>query len=826
MKKDFNVSGMTCSACSIRVEKVVSKLEGVDQVSVNLLTHSMQVTIQSEKQIQEIEEAVHQAGYQAKAIQNPHTTKQKIEENVVSTTQSMKSRMKISIIFLIPLMYISMGGMWGAPLPMFISGHAGAASYALIQFLLALPILIINRSYFINGFKALYHCAPNMDSLIAVGSSAALVYGIFALFRIQYGLGTHNMELVAQYHMDLYFEASATILALITVGKYLESKSKSKTTEAISALLDLAPKQAVVLRDGKEITIPQEEVQLKDRVVVRAGMGIAVDGVIIEGGASIDQSSITGESVPVYKQVHDGVIAGTINKSGYFIMEATRVGENTTFAQIIHLVKQASATKAPIAKLADKIAGLFVPIVMLIALLTFIVWIMMGYGIEMALSSAITVLVISCPCALGLATPVSIMVGTGIGAQNKILIKSGEALETLHNVSTVIVDKTGTLTLGKPVVSDIAVFDYDETTVLNYLYSVEHKSEHPLSLAIIDYAQNKNATLLSVHDFKAREGQGIVGVCEGCMVIIGNQQMFKQNNIDITRHESILNTLAKQGKTPLLIGINQVCVGYICVQDPIKETSKQSIAILKDLHIHVVMLTGDNKLTAQAIADTLGIDEVIAEVLPHEKEEAVRHYQNNNNVVAMVGDGVNDSVALVQADVGIAIGAGSDIAIESADIVLMRSDLMDVSNAITLSKATINNVKQNLFWAFFYNALGIPLAAGLLYIPFHLRLTPDFAALAMSLSSVFVVSNALRLRHFKWHTKDEKIIEREKNMELKVEGMMCQHCVKHVKEAVESVANTSDVVVNLDQKIVRFTMSDDVKQQVCEAIAAAGYTVN
>ncbi len=826
MKYEFKITGMTCSACSSRVEKVIEKLECTSQVSVNLLTNSMTVVIEPPCTTDLVIDSIVNAGYGASLLdtknQQPSDT---ASDLVADHTHSMRNRMFFSIIFLIPLMYISMGGMMGAPLPSFLSGHKGAASYAFIQFLLAIPIIFLNRSYFINGFKSLLHRSPNMDSLIAVGSGAALVYGVFALFRIQYGMGIGDMSLVDQYHMDLYFEASATILALITVGKYLESRSKSKTTDAITALLDLAPKQATILKDGKEETVPVESVILGDKVLVRSGMSIPVDGVIIEGSGSVDQSSITGESIPVYKQQNDTVIASTINKNGYFVFEATRVGEDTTFAQIIELVKQASASKAPIAKMADKIAGIFVPVVMTIAAITFFSWLFLGYGFEMALSSAITVLVISCPCALGLATPVSIMVGTGKGAENKILIKSGEALETLHNVSTVILDKTGTLTLGKPTVTDLHLQNIKENIFLDYVYSIEHLSEHPLSFAIVEYSKEKSATLYNVTDFNSIEGQGVTGTCEDKEIVVGNQLLFHNKKIDISNFSSTLFSLASEGKTPLLVGIDGICVGIIAVSDPLKETSYESIQALKKLNIQVVMLTGDNATTAQTIANSLHIDEVISDVLPGEKEEVVRRFQNNNSIVAMVGDGVNDSPALVRADVGIAIGAGTDIAIESADIVLIQSDLLDVVNAISLSKATITNIKQNLFWAFFYNCIGIPLAAGLLYIPFGMRLTPDFAALAMSLSSIFVVTNALRLRNFKMNTKTENVKERSKLMELKIEGMMCQHCVKHVTDALNGLNGVTNVVVNLEDKNATFTATDDLLPIIRDTIIAAGYQV-
>ncbi len=752
MKKEYNLTGMTCSACSSRVQRVVSKIEGITDVQVNLLTNSMTLNLDNNDLNEKVLLSVEKAGY---GIQEniKETKKETSEKTAVNLSQieseKLKFRLIVSLVFLVPLMYISMGGMMGAPLPEFLVGHKGASSYAFIQFLLALPIIFVNRKYYISGFKALYSLSPNMDSLIAVGSSAALIYGIFAIFRINYGIATGDMDLVASYHMDLYFEAAATILALITVGKYLESKSREKTTDAISKLIDLAPKTALVLRDDTEIIIKAEEVLLGDIVIVKNGMAVPVDGEILEGSASFDQSSITGESIPVEKTIGDTVIASSINKGGYIKFTAKKVGEDTTFNQIINLVKEASASKAPIASLADKISGIFVPIVMLISLITFIIWNILGADFEQSLSFAITVLVISCPCALGLATPVSIMVGTGKGASEKILIKSGEALETLHNVKTVVLDKTGTITNGTPEVSDIIPIDIEELELLNLAYSLENFSEHPLAFAIVSYAKLNNATLYSADNFKSIAGQGVCGFINKDEVIAGNELMFKEFNIDITKYKTEFENFSIEGKTPLLFAKNKKLIGIITVSDKIKKSSEDAIKLLNDLSVEVVMLTGDNNKTATAIASKIGIKNVISDVLPDEKEKIVRKYQENGNIVAMVGDGINDSPALARADVGIAIGAGTDIAIESADIVLIRNDLVDVATAIRLSKATINNIKQNLFWAFIYNIIGIPIAAGVFFTAFGLKLSPDFAALAMSFSSVFVVTNSLRLRKFK-----------------------------------------------------------------------------
>ncbi len=752
MKKEFNITGMTCSACSARVERVVNKIEETSDVTVNLLTNSMSLNLKDETATSKVLAAVEKAGYTIAEVKKEikkEASKEKAVDLAKTESDMLKFRLIVSIVFLIPLMYISMGGMMGAPLPEFLSGHKGASSYAFIQFLLAIPIIFVNRKYYIQGFKSLFSLAPNMDSLIAVGSSSALVYGIFAIFRINYGIANGDMDLVAAYHMDLYFEAAATILALITVGKYLESKSREKTTDAISKLLDLAPKTAVVLRNEIEKTIDASEVLVGDIVIVKNGMAVPVDGEVIEGSASFDESSITGESLPVLKNIGDKVVTSSINKGGYIKFIAKKVGEDTTFMQIIALVKEASSTKAPIAKLADKISGVFVPIVMLISLITFITWFLIAGDFEQSLSFAITVLVISCPCALGLATPVSIMVAAGKGASEKILIKSGEALETLHNVKTVILDKTGTITKGMPEVSDVISVSIPKSELLNLAYSLENQSEHPLAFAINSYAKENNASLYPITEFESIAGQGVVAKINNDTLMAGNAVMFSENNIDITNYKTEFENFAKEGKTPLLFSKNNQLIGIITVSDKVKESSKKAVELLNSLSIEVVMLTGDNNKTATAIANSVGIKNVISDVLPNEKESVVRKYQENANIVAMVGDGVNDSPALARADVGIAIGAGTDIAIESADIVLIKNDLVDVATAIKLSKATIKNIKQNLFWAFIYNIIGIPIAAGVFFTAFSLKLTPDFAALAMSFSSVFVVTNALRLRNFK-----------------------------------------------------------------------------
>ncbi len=750
MKREFDITGMTCSACSARVERVMNKLEGVSDVTVNLLTNSMTLTKSETLTDDDIINAVIKSGYGASLVKKEKDkANNQAQDSAQKQTDDTAFRLKVSFAFLIPLMYVSMGHMLGAPLPSFLVGHTGAASFAFLQFLLVIPIAFLNKHYFKNGFTALFHLSPNMDSLIAIGAGASIVYGIFAIFRINYGIAMNNMDIVATYHMDLYFEGAGTILTLITLGKYFEAKSKAKTTDAITKLVDLAPKTATLLVNGNEVETKTEDIKIGDIVLVKNGGIIPVDGSIVKGSGWIDQSSITGESVPVQKQEEEKVIAATILTNGYLQIMAEKVGEDTTFSQIIALVKQASATKAPIAKLADKISGIFVPIVILISILTLAIWLFVGNTFESSLSFAISVLVISCPCALGLATPVSVMVATGKGAQNHILIKSGEALETLHSVKTVVFDKTGTITKGRPTVNEVIAYNIKKEDLISLAYSLEEKSEHPLAFAICQWAKEENAQLLKSENFTAIPGQGVKATIENNTISAGNLVMMKENNIDTFLVTTAVENIAKEGYTPIIFAKNNEIIGLISVGDKIKDSSKQAIQVLEDMGIQTVMLTGDNAITAKAIADKLGIKNVVADVLPKEKQDKIKALQSEGEVVAMVGDGVNDSVALASADVGIAIGAGVDIAIDSADIILMRSEIIDVASAIALSKACIKNIKQNLFWAFFYNTIGIPLAAGVLFIPLGLKLTPDFAALAMSLSSVFVVTNALRLRNFK-----------------------------------------------------------------------------
>ena len=845
-KEKYNITGMSCAACSAKVERVVGKLDGVENVSVNLLTNSMQVEYKEDKlSSNDIIKNIADAGYGASLAT---ATKQKKEEKSIKKTNddaiaSMKFRLKVSIVFLVILMYFSMGSMIGLPLPKFLSGEGNPVGFALTQLLLVLPVMYVNRKYYISGFKSLFNLSPNMDTLIAVGSGAAFTYGVIAIYVMGYALNNADMHTVTEYRMNLYFESVSMILTLITLGKFFETGSKARTTDAISKLIDLSPKRANVLRDGVEENILTEDVVVGDIVIVRPGESIPVDGMIIEGSTSVDESAITGESIPVQKEKGDKLIAATINKNGSVRIKATEVGEDTAISRIIALVEEASSSKAPIAKMADKVAGVFVPIVMGIALITFIVWLALGYDFSFALNCAIAVLVISCPCSLGLATPVAIMVGTGKGAENGILIKSADALETTHSIDTVVLDKTGTVTEGKPVVTDILAFDIDENEFLKLAAGVESASEHPLAEAIVEKAKEKSLEIVSPTEFQAISGRGIVASVDDSKIIAGNEQAIKDqygNSENFTEAFKKGNELAAQGKTPMYFGKDNKLLGIIAVADTIKKDSKEAIQALKNRNIDVVLLTGDHKNTAMAIAKEAGIKKVIAEVLPTDKEEHIRELMEAGHKVAMVGDGINDSPALARADVGIAIGAGTDIAIESADIVLMHSSLKDVATAIDLSKAVIRNIKQNLFWAFFYNSIGIPLAAGVFYLSLGWKLSPMFGAAAMGMSSVCVVSNALRLRAFKPKKVKKNNIENDeielienkrkedKNMTtvINVNGMMCEHCKATVEKVTRGVEGVSNSLVNLDAKNVTIEHSADTDlEKVKKAITDAGYEV-
>lgn len=848
IKEKYNVTGMSCAACSAKVEKTVSKLVGMDKASVNLLTNSMQVEYDEKKlSSKDIIKSVVDAGYGASLAGD---TKEKAKDKSIKKTNddaisSMKFRLKVSIIFLAILMYFSMGSMIGLPLPNFLSGAGNPVGFALTQLLLVLPVMYVNRKYYISGFKSLSHFSPNMDTLVAVGTIAAFIYGVIAIYIMGYALNNNDINIVTEYRKNLYFESVSMILTLITLGKFFETGSKARTTDAISKLIDLSPKRANVIRDGVEENILTEDVRVGDIVVIRPGESIPVDGIIIEGSTSVDESAITGESIPVQKDKGDKLIGATINKNGSVKIKASDVGEDTAISRIIALVEEASSSKAPIAKMADKVAGVFVPVVMGIALVTFIVWLVLGYDFSFALNRAIAVLVISCPCSLGLATPVAIMVGTGKGAENGILIKSADALETTHSIDTVVLDKTGTVTKGKPVVTDIIGFDIDENEFLKLAASVESASEHPLAEAIVEKAKEKNLAISLPKDFRAQSGRGIRADIDGKKIVAGNEQAIKETVGNDTGFDTVFdkgNELASQGKTPMYFMADNKLIGIIAVADTIKDDSKEAIEALKARDIDVVLLTGDHKNTATAIAKQAGINKVIAEVLPTDKEEHVRKLMEAGHKVAMVGDGINDSPALARADVGIAIGAGTDVAIESADIVLMHSSLNDVATAIDLSKAVIRNIKQNLFWAFFYNSVGIPLAAGVFYLSLGWKLSPMFGAAAMGMSSVCVVSNALRLRGFKRvNIKNNKsgndeivlIENNEKKKEEKimttvinVNGMMCEHCKATVEKVTKAVEGVSNSIVNLDAKNVTIEYADGTDiEKVKKAITDAGYEV-
>ena len=789
MKQKFTVTGMTCTACSAHVEKAVGKLPGVSGVNVNLLGGSMQVEYDPGAETPErIIAAVDAAGYGAVLPDAKGKAAAPAVPPMEDELRGMKRRMIVSFCFLIPLFYLAMGHMMGWPLPMFFHDmRANGLSVALIQLFLLLPIMYVNDKYYKVGFKTLLHGAPNMDSLIALGSAAAFLYGIAAIFEISWGLGHGDMARVDRWTMDLYFESAGMILTLITLGKYLETRSKGKTGEAISRLMDLAPKTATVLRDGREVETPVEDVAVGDLILVRPGASIPVDGVIVEGTSAIDESALTGESLPVDKNPGDKVAAASINTSGSFTFRASRVGDDTTLAQMIALVDEAASSKAPIAKLADKVAGVFVPVVIGIALVTAAIWLIATGSVPRALTAGVAVLVISCPCALGLATPVAIMVGTGKGAENGILFKSAEALETLHTIQTVVLDKTGTVTQGKPVVTDVSSLNgVEEAELLCVAASLEKPSEHPLAQAVVAEAERRSIPLAAPENFKALHGRGAAARIQGADFLAGNRAMMEESGVDLTAAVGLADRLAEEGKTPLYFARDKALIGLIAVADTVKPTSAAAIRAFRDMGVDVVMLTGDNQRTANAIARELDLTQVIAEVLPQDKERVIADLQAQGKKVAMVGDGINDAPALARADVGLAIGAGTDVAIESADVVLMKSDLMDAVTAVELSRATIRNIRQNLFWAFFYNAICIPLAAGVFYPALRWQLSPMVAAAAMSLSSVTVVSNALRLKLFKpkravlaapaaVEQKPELKGSTTMEKKLTIEGMMCQH---------------------------------------------------
>ena len=909
-KQTFDVSGMACAACSARVEKTTSGVVGVEHVVVNLLKNSMEVEYDGNPAtLAAISAAVEKAGYGAAprveataaagAPSGPATASAARENVAAKEAAHVRMRLIVSFVFTIPLFYLSMGHMFGWPIPGIFLGHENMLTFAFTQFLLLLPVVFVNFKFFRVGFKTLFHGSPNMDSLIALGSTASTVYGIVAIYRIGWGMGHGDVDFAHMAAMDLYFESAAMILTLITLGKYFEARAKGKTTDAIAQLMDLSPKTAIRRNvDGAEEEVPVEQVRSGDILIVRAGAGVPVDGVVIEGAGTVDESVITGESVPVEKGVGAAVTSATVNRTGWFAMRAERVGADTVLAGIVRMVDEATSSKAPIEKLADKISGVFVPVVIAIALITFIIWIFVGAGVATALSHAISVLVISCPCALGLATPTAIMVGTGRGAANGILVKSAEALQTAHGVKTVVLDKTGTITKGAPEVCEVLVagglFGSGETrfvsatgaidelkcndaiaAFLSLVYSLEKRSEHPLAQAIVAYAEARGVETREVERFEQIPGGGLRGVVAGRTCLAGNARLMEDGGVDVAAVREQAQCLADEGKTVLFFAVDGALAGLVALADEPKPRSAAALAELSRMGIRTVMLTGDNERTAHAIQKRVGTDDVIAGVLPQGKEEVIRDLQKQGTV-AMVGDGVNDAPALARADVGIAIGAGTDIAIDSADIVLMKSDLADVPAAISLSRATMRNIKQNLFWALIYNVICIPVAAGVLSFA-GVTLNPMIAAAAMSCSSVCVVSNALRLRGWKpaslvgatasalepeaapdaasgaalaseagvptmdgpsaedgdgspvsaGHSEELQTVKpKEIIMEkkLSVEGMMCQHCVAHVKKALEGVEGVEEAVVDLDSNSATAKLSADVADQVLvDAIVDAGY---
>ena len=886
MKTDrFSVTGMTCAACQANVTRAVKKLDGIAYVDVSLLVGRMTVKYDESKVTTDaIAQAVRDIGYGAE-LEGVSSAKEgerdfraqwrKRQQAAEKERAGMLRRLVSSIVLLLPLMYIAMGGMIGLPMPGIFSGMENVLVSAFTQFLISLIIILINRKFYIVGYKALAKRAPNMDSLVAVGSSASLLYGIFALYMMMYGLGHGNMMRVHSYAHELYFESAAMILTLVTVGKYLEARSKAKTSSALDKLVDLSPKTAIVLRDGVEVEVPAESLKSGDEIIIKPGMSIPADGEVIQGNGFVDQAAITGESMPVEKNIGDSVISATINRNGSFHMRASKVGDDTTLAQIVRLVDDAGNSKAPIARLADKVSGVFVPVVIGIAFVTAIAWLVSGQSFEFSLSCAISVLVISCPCALGLATPVAIMVGTGKAAEMGILIKSAESLELLHSINTIVLDKTGTITSGHPSVTDMISVNesIDTRTLLEYAAALEAGSEHPLATAIMERAESEGIMARKVTGFESVAGLGIKAKIDGHDWLAGSKAFMEYENVLDDAPDSMLNKmdeLCHAGKTPLLFAMDGAVVGIIAVADTIRSTSRAAIEAFKSRGLHVVMLTGDNAVTAEAIRAEMGIEEVISDVLPADKESHIRALQERGCRVAMVGDGINDAPALTRADIGIAIGAGTDIAIDSADVVLMKNSLMDVVRAIELSQAVVRNIHMNLFWAFFYNVLGIPVAAGALYPLLQIKLSPMIGSAAMSLSSVCVVSNALRLRLFKGSQDEVETREVAHNMleskqpteltmndtitesadstyesdndggqdsadkkgdvlmtkVLTVEGMMCTHCQAHVTKALSGVDGVKSVDVNLSTKLATVELASDVSDDVlAAAVVNAGYTV-
>ncbi|ACV29015.1 Copper-exporting P-type ATPase A [Anaerococcus prevotii] len=831
MKERFDISGMTCASCQANVQKAVQKL-GVNDVNVNLISESMIVDYDSDKiNNDDIIKAVEKIGYGASLKDKDRSNDVTLKE---SEEMSTISRLKISFLFLIPLMYISMGPMINLPIPGFLEGRTGAVNNAFVQFLLALPVIFVNRKFFVSGFKGLVNKAPNMDTLVALGASAATIFGIFAIMRMSYALGINDNQVLDHYRHNIYFESSATILTLITLGKYFEARSKGETKSSLKHLMELAPKTARVIKDGKEFEVSIEDIKIGDTIIVRPGEAIPVDGVVTKGSSLVDQSAITGESIPVNKNPGDEVISASINKQGSFQFRAKRVGENTTISQIISLVNEANETKAPIARLADKIAAIFVPVVIVIAILTFAIWAYITKDFEFALNLMIAVLVISCPCALGLATPMAIMVATGKSAELGLLFKNAESLENLHKIDSILLDKTGTITEGKPVVTDVYT-KMDEAEFISIARSIEEASEHPLSNSIVEYANDENISPREITDFHSITGMGLEAKIDGKIYYAGNIRLMNEKNISVEGFEDKSIAYSEEGKTSMYFANENKVLGLIAVQDLAKDSSIKAIEKLKAMGYHIIMLTGDNEKTAEAIRKKLDIDEKYAEVLPQDKDKVVRKLQESGKKVAMVGDGINDAPALARSDIGIAIGSGTDIAIDSADVVLIKNSLLDIVNSIRLSSKTIKIIKENLFWAFFYNIILIPVAAGILYPRYGVTLNPMFAALAMSISSVFVCLNSLRLRNFKPEEESEeskeenKLIKENKMSELnkmivKVDGMSCQNCAKHVTEALEAVAGIKQVNVDLENKEANVEFFGSVDEnEISKAISEAGY---
>ncbi len=836
-KKKFDVSGMTCSACQAHVEKAVRNLDGVSVANVNLLRNFMQVEFdESAVTVPQIISAVEKAGYGASEAGAEKHEKSSADDSL----KEMKTRLVLSVCFLIPLFYICMGHMAGLPIPAILEGHENMLIFALTQLLLTLPIVGLNFHFFRNGFRNIAHRSPNMDSLIALGASAALIYSIFGTYMTAYHMGRGNLQSAHEYMMNLYYEACGTILTLITVGKFMEARSKRRTSDAVNKLVDLAPKTAVVIRNGTETEIPASEIAVGDIFLLKAGASVPCDGTVIEGSCSVDQSALTGESIPVTKNIGDTLMSASVSTGGFVKCRCDRTEKDSTLSQIISLVEDAAATKAPIARLADKISAVFVPAVIAVAVIAGIIWFAVTHSFSSALKSAISVLVISCPCSLGLATPTAIMVGTGKGAQNGILIKSAESLETAHKITAVVLDKTGTCTEGRPAVSEIITGDISEKELLRLCGAVENKSSHPLAKSVIRYCSEKNIQLGECTDYSETEGGGIQGTVDGKRVIIGNRRLMEQNGINASAYSAVAGKTAGNGGIPLFAAVDGIMAGIICASDPVKESSKSAVESFRKMGIKTIMLTGDNSATASAVGRNLGVDKVFGELLPADKTEKIRELQKSGECVAMIGDGINDAPALATANVGIAIGAGQDIAIESADIVLMKNNLCDAVEAVRLSRATMRNIRQNLFWALIYNTLGIPLAAGLFYPFFHWQLNPMFGAAAMSLSSFCVVMNALRLNFFRPldisgnsvsgnNISENNEIYREEVKIMKktmyIDGMMCGHCTGMVTKVLNGIDGVT-AEVSLENKCAYLNVEDGVSDDVLtKAVTDAGYEV-